>query len=135
MVKVAFTGSFDPVHEGHKYVVDFAVGLGLVVFVVVANNVNKVYKKPLDQRLLDAQYFLSVPCIASDATNIGDIIKSAGCTHIIRGLRNVDDFVYEQDVTDFNWCVNDLKTFYVPAPPHLRGVSSTKIKEEMYEVH
>jgi len=64
-----------------------------------------------------------------DADNIGTIIKKWGCEIIIRGVRNTKDFEYEQKIADYNRSVNGLETIYIPCPPDLRDMSSTKIRE------
>ena len=43
MKKVAFIGSFNPVHEGHLWVVEMCNWLGFELLVVVADNPDKVY--------------------------------------------------------------------------------------------
>lgn len=129
MVKVAFTGSFDPPHIGHKHVVEIAQSLGSEIVIFVANNVNKTYAKNLEMRTEDAtKFFNDCKVVAADADNIGNIIKSEGCIAIIRGLRDTKDFEYEQTISDFNRTVNGLNTIYIPCPEEYRGVSSTKLR-------
>ena len=128
MVKAAFTGSFDPAHEGHLYVVRQAIKLGFKVLVFVANNSEKNYQHPLSIRRENAQKFLGVPCIAASSNNIGDEIKSFGCEIIIRGIRDEKDFRYEQAITDYNRRVNGIETIYIPAPPEFQHISSSAIK-------
>lgn len=129
MAKVAFTGSFDPPHVGHIYVIEEAKRLGFEVIVVVANNASKTYNSSLEDRLELARIAFS-RCVvySSDSDNIGTLIKNKGCDAIIRGLRDENDFKYEQQVADWNRENNNLETIFVACPPMLRNVSSTKIR-------
>lgn len=98
------------------------------MIVVVANNTAKTYESSLASRLERAIEFFGVKCIASDADNIGNVIKELGCKVIVRGLRDEKDFRYEQVITDYNRRVNGLETFYIPTPPSLQNISSSSIK-------
>lgn len=131
MAKVAFTGSFDPPHVGHIYIVDQARRLGHDVLVIVANNDKKTYQSSLGDRLQMARVAFknAYDVIASDSDNIGDDIKENRCVAIIRGIRDSNDFDYEQTIADWNRENNNLETFYIPCPPQFRNVSSTNIKK------
>lgn len=99
------------------------------MIVFAANNANKTYSKSLELRADNAkEFFIGCKVVKADSENIGDTIKSEGCSTIVRGLRNGEDFEYEQIVSDFNRSVNGLVTIYIPCPEELRNVSSTKLR-------
>lgn len=133
MVRVAFTGSFYPPHEGHRHVVDQAKALGLEVIVFVANNPDKLYKKTMDERIEEAHAFFGTPVVGCELDNIGSLIHEYGCKAIVRGIRDQRDYVYEEVITKFNLTRNGLPTIYIPAPDNLKGVSSTAIRAQQYE--
>lgn len=133
MVKVAFTGSFYPPHEGHRHVVDQARILGLTVVVFVANNPDKHYNLTMPERVAQAiEYFGTMNVVGVDAENIGAAIREYGCQAIVRGIRDQRDYVYEEVITKFNLTRNGLPTIYIPSPDHLKGVSSSAIRAEQY---
>lgn len=129
MATIAFTGSFDPVHEGHKYIAEQAARLGFTVLVVVANNNEKTYTKELQERMRDVSAFIpNTQVYGCDSNNIGPFITDLGCVAIVRGLRDEKDFCYEQTITEYNRRVNELETIYIPAPPELQNISSSSLK-------
>lgn len=133
MVKVAFTGSFYPPHEGHRHVVDQARILGLTVVIIVANNPDKHYKLTMPERVEQAiEYFGTTNVVGVDAENIGAAIRENGCSAIVRGIRDQRDYTYEEVITKFNLTRNGLPTIYIPSPDHLKGVSSSAIRAEQY---
>lgn len=134
MVRVAFTGSFYPPHEGHRHVVDQARAIGLTVVIFVANNPDKNYKLTMAERVEQAKDFFSTGnVIGVEAENIGSAIRENGCVAIVRGIRDQRDYVYEEVITKFNLTRNGLPTIYIPAPDNLKGVSSTAIRAQQYE--
>lgn len=133
MVKVAFTGSFYPPHEGHRHVVEQAKLLGLDVIVFVANNPDKKYDMTLAERVDTARVFFGASVVGCELDNIGEAIKENGCQAIVRGIRDQRDYVYEEVITKYNLTRNGLPTIYIPAPDDLKGVSSTAIRAQQYE--
>jgi pantetheine-phosphate adenylyltransferase len=103
--------------------------LGFDVQVIVANNVEKTYQKSLLDRAESIKGMIDrVNVYSCDSDNIGIFIKSIDCKAIIRGVRDIKDFEYEQKVADYNREVNGLETIYIPCSPEMRDVSSTKIR-------
>lgn len=129
-MKIAFTGSFDPPHLGHKHVVDTCTKMGFEVIVFIASNPDKVNAYSDAERLAMCRDFFGCEVVISKSELVAQDIIAYGVGLIVRGLRNEEDFAYEQVITDFNHCKFNLPTIYVPAPINLRGISSTKIKSQ-----
>jgi phosphopantetheine adenylyltransferase len=52
-----------------------------------------------------------------------------GVTHLIRGVRNPQDFVYEAEMAQVNRDINpNIRTAYIFAPPELAKVSSSTVR-------
>lgn len=130
-MKIAFTGSFDPPHLGHKFVVDTCKDLGLEVFVFIASNPDKSYKYSVKERVdLSSKMFLC-PVVESQSPFVAQDIISNGIDIIVRGLRDTKDFEYEQEITDFNYKNFGIKTVYIPCDESLRDMSSTNEKRKL----
>jgi len=53
-----------------------------------------------------------------------------GITYLVRGLRNGYDLEYESKIQDWNEAAAPhIQTVYFLAPPELRGISSTKLRQ------
>lgn len=128
MIKVAITGSFDPPHAGHKFLVDTCKKLGFEPLVVVANNEDKNYKKSLSDRVSGCLDYLGCRVIGCDSSNIGGRIKSEGCRFIVRGVRDCVDLEYESAVTEYNRNVNEIETIYIPTTELLKDYRSSNMK-------
>lgn len=128
MIKVAITGSFDPPHAGHKFLVDTCKKLGFEPLVVVANNKDKQYKKSLSDRVSSCLGYFDCMVIGCDSDNIGGRIKPEECRFIVRGIRDYVDLEYESAVTEYNRNVNEIETIYIPTNELLKGYRSSNMK-------
>lgn len=85
-----YVGSFNPLHEGHIDIINKAAMVFDKVIVAQALNPKEELPPPVE---IDGDK--KVHCITYDILTI-ELIEKIKPTAIIRGLRNVNDFVYEQ---------------------------------------
>lgn len=130
------SGSFDPVTEGHQYLLKEAARLADELHVVVGVNSAKRYYFSDDERLrltsgVVEELELKIPTRVHFSRDrfLIDVAADLGVTHLIRGVRNPQDFVYEAEMAQVNRDINpNIRTAYIFAPPELAKVSSSTVR-------
>ncbi|HEP1492872.1 TPA: pantetheine-phosphate adenylyltransferase [Streptococcus pyogenes] len=129
-----YTGSFDPVTNGHLDIVKRASGLFDQIYVGIFDNPTKksyfkleVRKAMLTQVLAD---FTNVIVVTSHERLAIDVAKELRVTHLIRGLRNATDFEYEENLEYFNHLLApDIETVYLISRNKWQALSSSRVRE------
>lgn len=132
-----FSGSFDPVTNGHMAIL--ASALDLFDHVVAAIGVHHgkqglftfEERKALLQDALVAQGSSAdrVSVIAFDGLVV-DAARQHGASAIIRGLRDSADFAYEMQMAGMNAAMApDVHTMFVPASTDTRPISATLVRQ------
>ena len=133
MKTVLICGSFDPITRGHEDLIRRAACLFDRVEVVIFTNSEKRYLFSQDERFS----FLETVCAAC-----GDNVKAAICDGtvagyaaehgihaIVKGVRNANDLLYEQEMAALNRLAGGPETFFLPTAPTLSYVSSSAVRE------
>jgi pantetheine-phosphate adenylyltransferase len=124
-----YVGSFNPIHEGHLDVINKACAVFDKVIVAQAIKPGEDFE-PLN---LDADP-KKVECITYDIMTV-ELINKIKPTAIIRGLRNIIDFTYEQS---FQYVIEEqlidlfgeeYPVVYFISPKELLHYSSTTFRE------
>ena len=128
-----FVGTFDPFTVGHDSIVRRALPLfDRLVIGVVGDNVNKPNMRPAQERLAAiAALYRDQPAIEVK-TFYGlamDFAKSEGAQFIVKGVRSVSDFEYEQWQADFNRRLGGIETILLYTEPQLASISSSALRE------
>ncbi len=122
-------GSFDPMTLGHRDVVERAAKLFDRVIVAIMINPDKKGRFSFAERKKIAELTLSDIPQASVITADGylaDLAAALKAVAIVKGVRNTDDFEYEQEMAVFNHDRNPItETVYLPAYSELADISST----------
>lgn len=135
MKSIAFAGSFDPMTNGHLWIIKEAKKICDYVKIVVADNPSKKYmfnsserKTIIEQIILDEGLEgVSVEIIKHDY--VASYITNRNITHIIRGIRNSVDFDQEKLIQRVNSeILGNIQTLFVMAPSDLESVSSSFVK-------
>ena len=138
--KVAvYPGSFNPVHPGHLHVIRQAAELFDKVYVLVAENPEKLYKVPADVRAswLDKMttgfYWKKNVIIDISSKSLVDYCKDHNIEFVVRGLRDGKDLDYEKVQAEYNRVLSDepakLKYVYFTTPAHAAHLSSSSIRQ------
>lgn len=137
-------GSFDPITLGHMDVITrTAARFERVTVAVMTNDMyryeagaaHKHYRFTEDERLAMAElacaHLPQVTVIAAGGLLI-DLFDRVGADWIIKGLRSVQDFEYEQKHALWNRGHNPrAETLYLPADPAYDGLSSTLVRRRL----
>lgn len=132
-VIAAYTGTFDPITEGHANLIRRAALMFDHIVVAVADSPSKNPMFDLAERIRMAEATLS------DISNIEvcgyggmtvEFARSRDVTVMVRGLRSVADFEYEVQMDAMNkYLAAEVDTIYLSPPEHLRHVSSSLVRQ------
>ena len=133
MRKAIFVGTFDPFTIGHASIVRRALPLfDELVIGVVGDNVHKPNMSPAAERMAAIQQlYVDVPAV-SVKPYFGlamDFARDEGAKFIVKGVRSVSDFEYEQWQADFNRRLGGIETILLYTEPELASVSSSALRE------
>ncbi len=132
--KVVFPGSFDPFHEGHRNIVMRALDLFDEVIIGIGVNPDKQYMFSVEERLRRIQSaFSDNPRVTAEAYEglTIDFAHKHHALYIIKGVRNVQDFEYEQKQAQWNKSHGGIETLLLFADEGLKDVSSTNIRNKI----
>ena len=126
-------GSYDPVTVGHLDIIRRAAALFDEVIVLVAVNSAKKTMFTAEQRVKMLQIAIGelpgVRVCCSDGL-LAEFAKENGVCALVKGIRNAQDFDYEQPMAHANRYLNkELETVLLPADPAVSWISSTIVRE------
>lgn len=125
-------GSFDPFTIGHLDIVERASKMFDKVYVAIMVNINKTGTFDLATRKKIAEVSCgalpNVTVITAEGLLV-DLCEALGAVAIVKGVRNVNDYVYEADLADINRHLAHVETVWLPARPSLSFISSTFVRE------
>ena len=132
MKKAIFPGSFDPFTNGHKDIVDQALNVFDEIIIAVGKNSSKSYMFSLKERISFIKKSLetnSNVTIESYSDLTINFCESQNINFLIRGLRNINDFVFEKDTKDIQETFSSIKTVYFISGKNFSYVSSTLVRD------
>ena len=133
-----YSGSFDPVTNGHVDVVRNAVGLCDRLIVAIGVHPGKQPMFSVEERLeMVREVFeplASKAGCAFDCTTFDDLTvtaaKRARATILIRGLRDGTDLDYEMQIAGMNETMApEVRTVFLPASPTVRPITATLVRQ------
>ena len=133
MKTVLISGSFDPVTRGHAALIARAAQLFDRVAVVIFENSQKKTLFTQAERLA----FLEKVCRACgenvvagiSAGTVAGYAREHGIHAILKGVRNANDLLYEQDMATLNRLAGGPETILLPTEPALSHISSSAVRE------
>jgi pantetheine-phosphate adenylyltransferase len=139
MFRVAFySGSFDPLTNGHLDVIAHAAALCDRLVVGVGTNPNKAGLFTVEERLEMIREAVepSLTRAGCELETIGftglsiEAARAAGASLIVRGLRDSTDFDYEMQMAGMNGAMApELKTVFLPASSPVRPITATLVRQ------
>ncbi|MDR2634574.1 MAG: pantetheine-phosphate adenylyltransferase, partial [Clostridiales bacterium] len=126
------TGTFDPITDGHLFLIRESLKLFGNAVVLVLINPEKICKFSLENRLRfigAATDGMENVMVAKYRGLAVDYINMNGGGVIVRGVRNEEDFEYEEKMARWNEENGGVETFILYAPDELKGLSSTAVRE------
>lgn len=135
MKKAVFAGTFDPVTIGHEYVIKKASELFDELIVAVGVNPQKAPFFSLENRLK----MLESVCkkysnvkIESYSNLTVDFMKERGIKYAVRGIRNENDYAYEELINENNLkAYSEYTSILIQCDKSISSVSSTLIRENL----
>ena len=128
-----FVGSFNPFTIGHDSIVRRALPLfDRLVIGVVGDNVHKPDMPSAEERMQVIRDLYAEEQRIEVKPYHGlamDFAKAEGALYIIKGVRSVSDFEYEQWQADFNRRIGGIETILLYTEPELSSVSSSALRE------
>lgn len=133
MTKAIYAGSFDPITNGHLWLIDKAAAIFDTLIVALGDNPDKKYSFSIDERLALLKATLSKYKNISIGHFEGEFLvnyaSSIGAKFIVRGIRNAQDYEYEKTMRYINsdLCL-EINTVFLMPPRDYAEVSSSLVK-------
>jgi pantetheine-phosphate adenylyltransferase len=133
MLKAAFPGSFDPPTSGHINIIRRAAAIFGELVVVVAENKRKKYLFSAEERASMIRELVkdrkNVSVTVCDCL-IVDFLKKEDIKLLIRGVRGLEDFSYEFELSMMNRTLDpEIETIFMTTDPEYFVIRSSSIKE------
>ena len=128
-------GSFDPITNGHVFIITEAAKRYDKVYVAVMINSEKQYIFSLEERKIISTAAVkdlpNVEVLASDGW-LYELANSLNADAIVKGYRNEFDLEYENKMAEFNSIhAPNTKTVLIKSANELSNVSSTLVREKI----
>ena len=135
MKRAIFPGSFDPFTLGHHSIVKRALAFMDEIIIGIGINENKRCLMPVDKRLESIRKLYAdepkIKVLAYSGLTV-DFAKEQGAEFIVRGIRTVKDFEYEEGIADINRKLTGIETIFLFTEPDLTSVSSSVVRELLH---
>ena len=135
MKKAVFPGSFDPFTLGHHSIVKRALTFMDEVIVGIGINEGKRSLIPVEKRVdMIRRLYAYEPRVKVEAYSglTVDFAREQAAEFIIRGIRTVKDFEYEEGIADINRKLTGIETIFLFTEPELASVSSSVVRELLH---
>jgi pantetheine-phosphate adenylyltransferase len=133
MLKAVFPGSFDPPTLGHLNIIERASAIFDELIVVVAENRQKQCLFSADERVELISSLVSGyrnVSVAIYGSLIVEFMKQRDVRILLRGVRGVEDFLYEFELSVLNKALNrNIETMFMTTDPEYFVLRSSSIKE------
>ncbi len=133
-----FSGSFDPMTNGHLDVVEHAAALCDRLVIGVGSNPNKVGLFTVEERLklireaaepIAARESCALKVVSFTGLAV-EAARASGATLIMRGLRDSTDFNFEMQMAGMNGAMApELRTVFLPASSPVRPITATLVRQ------
>ena len=131
--RVVYPGTFDPITNGHKDLIERAARMFDEVIVAIALSEKKGPLFTIDERVSLAKECLGhLPNVkvVGFSQLLAHFCKANDANILLRGLRAVSDFEYEFQLANMNRkLAPDLETVFLTPSEHLSFISSSLVRE------
>ncbi len=127
-----YPGTFDPFTIGHLSIVERGLTLFDEIIIAVGVNDSKRSHRPTEQRVEHIagvmRCYPQVRVISYNGLTV-DAAKQEGANFILRGVRTVADYEYEQHLAYTNRNISGIETVLLYTLPELSYISSTMVRD------
>ena len=135
MKRALFPGTFDPFTLGHHSIVKRTLAFMDEVILGIGINENKRCLISVEKRMESIQKLYAdeprVKVLAYNGLTV-DFAQEQEVGFIIRGIRTVKDFEYEEGIADINRKLSGIETVFLFTEPELSSVSSSVVRELLH---
>ena len=135
MRKAIFPGTFDPFTLGHHSIVKRTLAFMDEVIIGIGYNDQKHCLLPIEKRLESIRKVYAdeprVKVLAYSGLTV-DFAREHGVEVILRGIRTVKDFEYEEGIADINRKLSGIETVFLFTEPEYSAVSSSVVRELLH---
>ncbi|MBR5204421.1 MAG: pantetheine-phosphate adenylyltransferase [Bacteroidaceae bacterium] len=132
MRKAIFPGTFDPFTLGHHSIVKRTLAFMDEVIIGIGYNDQKHCLLPIEKRLESIRKVYAdeprVKVLAYSGLTV-DFAQEQGAEFMVRGIRSVKDFEYEESIADINRKLSGIETIFLFTESELSAVSSSVVRE------
>ena len=133
MKKAVYAASFDPVTNGHLWVIEQAAQLFDHLTIAIGINPEKNYTFSLEERLAlveeTTSHFENVTVASYENQFLVNYARGIQADHIIRGIRTQTDYEFERRMRYINSDLDDsITTIFLMPPREIAEISSSFIK-------
>ena len=135
MKRAIFPGTFDPFTIGHYSVVKRALTFMDEIIIGIGVNEKKRTYFPTEKRVrMIEKLYAGNPRVKVEAYDglTVDFARMRDARFIIRGIRTVHDFEYEETIADINRKLSGVETILLFTEPELTAISSTIVRELLH---
>lgn len=128
-----YAGSFDPVTNGHMWMIEQGASLFDELIVAIGTNPDKrsYYTVPDRMELLRrcTAGFPNVKVSSFQNRFLVDYAREVGARYILRGIRNEDDYAYERAMRNINAdLAPEVVTVFLMPPREMAEISSSFVR-------
>lgn len=128
-----FPGSFDPITKGHEDIIKRALPLFDKVIVAIGVNSNKKYMFSLEERMqwIKQTFNFEDKILVDHYEGLTvNYCRKVGASHIIRGVRNAEDFQFESSIAQMNKeLAPEVDSIFFVTSPELSAYSSGIVRD------
>lgn len=134
MKRALYTGSFDPMTNGHLDIITRSSKMfdELVVGVIVNPNKNPLFTREERVAMIE-EVTADLPNVKVESFQglLADYVNRNQFNAVVRGLRATSDFEYEIQMAQMNACLFDkgIESVFLMTSPRYSFISSSMIKE------
>jgi pantetheine-phosphate adenylyltransferase len=133
MRTAVYAGSFDPLTNGHLWMIDRGLELFDILIVAIGDNPSKQYTFSVEERLQLIRESTK-PCdrliiVHFDNRYLVDFAKIMEADYILRGIRSPHDYEYERVMRHINAdMAPEINTVFLMPPRDISELSSNMVK-------
>lgn len=133
MRHAVYAGSFDPITNGHLWMIEHGCKLVDKLTVAIGINPDKRYLFSIEQRLEmlreSVASFSNVSIASYENMFLVNYAKQVGANIILRGIRNEQDYTYERGMRYVNAELDpSITTLFLMPPREYAEISSSFVK-------
>ena len=135
MKRAIFPGSFDPITNGHYEIIKKGLKLFDEIIIAVGINNQKKYMFSIEQRLefiescFEKEKKIKILSYSGLTT---DLCKDHGIKFILRGLRNSEDFSFENSLASMNKEMSNVETIFILSSSKTSHINSSLVRDIIF---